>query len=216
MKRLMQFALFVLLLMILNTGATSAREPYWAEYQIDVSGVSEEKVLLLESTLTDLSEIKPGDIKINRRVYRRLSRFQELFGFSFNGKDLVHWLLSRIDGISYRNTWTTALNQNQGSFFIGDSFFTELSLPERLYLLIHEARHSDKGRYKHIDCPKDFKFISAAQPEIDLENQPSCDADDRGAYSFQAAFLFELFAYGIFDQNEIGLLYNSSISRMPP
>ena len=51
---------------------------------------------------------------------------------------------------------------------------------------------------------------------MDLEKEAACDPNDQGAYSFQAAFLFELFAYGIFDQGEAGLLYNSSILRVVP
>jgi hypothetical protein len=205
-----------LLIITLDAETVLAREPYWEEHHIELLGLTEEQVLSLESTLRQLSALEPGELKINKRMYGRLSRFKELFGFPFNGKDLSHWLLTRIQSISYHNTWTAAVNQNQGSFMVGDFFFTKTTPLERLYALIHEARHSDDDGYEHVECPKGFKFISSRQPEMDLEKEPACDVNNKGAYSFQAAFLFELFAYGIFDQGEAGLLYNSSISRVVP
>ena len=193
-----------------------AKEPYWEEHHIQLSGLKDEQVLILESTINQLRILEPNELKINKRVYHRLSRFKELFGFLFNVRDLSHWLLTRIKSISYHNTWTAAVNQNKGDFIVGDFFFTKTNTLERLYALIHEARHSDDEGYQHIKCPKGFKYISARQPDMDLENESTCDDNDKGAYAFQAAFLFELFAYGIFDQNEAGLLYNSSISRVVP
>ena len=195
---------------------TLAKEPYWEEYHIELLGLKGEQVLILESTINQLRMLEPNELKINKRIYHRLSRFEKLFGFPFNGKDLSHWLLIRIKTISYHNTWTAAVNQNKGDFIVGDFFFTKTNTLERLYALIHEGRHSDNEGYRHIKCPKGFKYISATQPDMDLENEPTCDNNDKGAYAFQAAFLFELFAYGIFDQKETGLLYNSSISRVVP
>jgi hypothetical protein len=206
----------LLLLVTLDVETVLAREPYWEEHHIELSGLTEKQVLGLESTLNQLSSLEPGELKINSKMYGRLSRFKELFGFPFNGKDLSRWLLTRIRSISYQNTWTVAVNQNQGSFMVGDFFFTKTTPLERFYTLIHEARHSDDNGYEHIKCPKGFKYISSRQPEMDLEKEPACDNNDHGAYSFQAAFLFELFAYGILDQGEVGLLYNSSISRVVP
>jgi hypothetical protein len=194
----------------------SAREPFWAEHGIDLTNLSEGQVLFLESTLNQLRGLRPGELRINPGVYRRLSRFRDLFGFPFNGNDLFNWLLGRIDSISYQNTWTTAVNQNRGGFLVGTAFFSQLDPVERMYLLVHEARHSDGKGYKHVKCPEGFPFLSATQPDIDLEKEPSCDAVKDGAYSFQAAFLFELYAYGLFDQRETGLLYNSSVSRVVP
>ena len=193
-----------------------ARESYWEEHGIVLSGLSEERIEVLESTMRQLNSLEPGPLKINKGAYRRLSRFHELFGSPFRGKALSQWLLSKIRKISYHNTWTVAVNQNQGTFILGEMFFAKLSALERLYLLIHEARHSDEGGYDHVSCPKGFRFISAAQPELDLEEEPSCDNRRDGAYAFQAAFLFELYAYGLIDQKEAGLLYNSSVSRLPP
>lgn len=192
------------------------KESFWEKYHIDVSGLSDKQLLILEETLLQLKSLQPRDLGIPLEVYQRLSRFRELFGFPFSGKDLAHWVLSRIRKITYRNTWTAAINQNGGVLMLGDSFFDKLGLLERLYLLIHEARHSDDEGYPHIKCPKGFRFVSATQPETDLQNELACDRGDQGGYSFQAAFLFELFSYGIFDQKETGLIYNSSISRVVP
>ena len=216
MNRIAFSACFFFLLVAFDAGTVAAREPYWENYHIALSGLSEERILDLESTINQLRSLKPGDLKIKNDLYRRLTRFKELFGFPFDGPELSRWLLARIHNISYRNSWTVAVNQNKGDFIVGDVFFTRTSPLERLYTLIHEARHSDDDGYEHVQCPKGFKFISSRQPEMDLQNVPACDPTDRGAYAFQAAFLFELFAYGLMDQSEAGLLYNSSILRVLP
>lgn len=193
-----------------------AKEAYWEEHHIELSGLADEQIQILESTINQLRTLEPGELKINKKVYQRLSRFKELFGIPFRGQEVADWLLARIKGISYHKSWTAALNQNGGHFVVGEMFFTKISPLERLYLLIHEARHSDGEGYDHVKCPKGFKTVSATQPDLDLEKEMACDDTREGAYSFQAAFLFELFAYGIFDQKNVGLLYNSSISRVIP
>ncbi len=218
MKTVLPWLKIVLLILFLflNTQTVYGTEPFWKEYRINVSGVTDEQILILEETVHQLESLEPGELRISPKVYQRLSRFEELFGFPFNGRDLAYWLLSHIRKITYRNTWTAAINQNHGEFMLGDVFFKKLNALERLYLLIHEARHSDEAGYPHIKCPKGFRFVSATQPGMDLQDELACDKSDKGGYAFQAAFLFELFAYGIFDQQEIGLLYNSSICRIIP
>ena len=198
----------------LNAPEAAAREAYWGEHRIELSGLSEEQIAILEATLNQLKELSPGDLKIDKKVYRRLSRFEALYGFPFSGPELLRWILSRVKSISHYNSRTAAINQNNGEFFVGDLFFTKTSALERLYTLIHEARHSDDDGYEHIKCPKGFPFVSSRQPEMNLEREPACDGTDRGAYSFQAAFLFELYACGLMDPEEAGLLYNSSIARV--
>jgi hypothetical protein len=217
MKAIMIVLAQVLLLFLspIAENATS-KELYWEEHYVDLSGLKDVQVLVLESTINQLKALKPDELKINKKVYHRLSRFKKLFGFQFNGGDLSLWLVTRIRSVSYRNTWTAAVNQNKGDFILGDFFFTKMTMIERLYSLIHEARHSDGDGYGHIKCPKGFKYVSVRQPEMDLESEQTCDGGDNGAYSFQAAFLFELFAYGLLDQEKAGLLYNSSISRVIP
>jgi hypothetical protein len=215
MKKITFIAAPILLLLfsfIPKTG--SAKEAYWEKYHIDVSGLKDEQVQVLETTIDQLRTLKSSGLKINKKVYRRLSRFKELFEFPFGGQELSRWLLTRMKSISYRNTWTAAVNENMGDFVLGDFFFKKMTTIERFYSLIHEARHSDGDGYPHIKCPKGFKYISSRQPNMDLESEPTCDNNDKGAYAFQAAFLFELFAYGLFDQEKMGLLYNSSISRL--
>lgn len=205
-----------ILFLFLDIQAVYGAEPFWGKYHINVSGVADEQLLILEETIHQLESLEPDELKIPPKVYQRLARFRELFGFSFNGRDLAHWVLSRIRKITYRNTWTVAINQKQGEFMLGDAFFKKLGPLDRLYLLIHEARHSDVTGYPHIKCPKGFRFVSATQPDMDLQDELACDKGEKGGYAFQAAFLFELFAYGIFDQKETGLLYNSSVYRIIP
>ncbi len=190
------------------------REVTFDQHHIETAGFSEAQFQLIEKTFLQLKLLAPHDLQINKQTYKRLSRFESLFGFPFDGNRLSDWVIRRIKTLSYGNTWTVAVNQNQGIFMIGDQFFTQLTDLERLYLLIHEARHSDQNGFKHIKCPKGFLFVSAGQPEMDLEYTMACDSAKDGAYAFQAAFLFELFAYGLFDQREVGLLYNSSVSRI--
>ncbi|HIL33980.1 MAG TPA: hypothetical protein EYG28_01030 [Nitrospiria bacterium] len=191
-----------------------SRDIHFGKKMVNVSGLSDVDLHKLKETIEHLRTLQPDKMEINEEVYKRLSHFEERFGFPFNGEKLVHWLLSRVQTFSYRNTWTVAINQNKGTFFLGDAFFNDLSELERLYLLIHEARHSDSGGYKHIKCPEGFVFISAGQPKKDLQEELACDESGDGAYAFQSAFLFELFAFGLFDKREVGLLYNSSISRV--
>lgn len=218
MRTKMKRAVFlsVVLFFVLNPRFVFAKEAYWEERRIELSGLTDEQLGILESTINQLKGLEPGELKVDKKLYQRLSRFKRLFGVSFHGKEVTDWLLARIRGISYHNSATAALNQNDGHFVVGDIFFKKITTLERLYLLIHEARHSDGEGYDHIKCPKGFKFISATQPEVDLEKEMACDDTREGAYAFQAAFLFELFAYGLFDQKEVGLLYNSSISRVIP
>jgi len=191
-----------------------ARQLSFESQSVEISGFSDRQQAQIESTLVALKSLKKELLKINGRRYRRLSRFETLFGFPFDGPLLSDWVLSRIPKISYQNTWTVAINQNKGTLFIGDAFFEDLTELERLYLLIHEARHSDDDGHEHVACPEGFPFVSAAQPDQDLVGERACDKDDQGAYAYQATFLFELFAYEIFDQREVGLVYNSSISRI--
>jgi len=183
-------------------------------HQLEISGFSEKQQQTLETTFKQLKSLKPGPLQISEASYRRLSRFEGLFGFPFDGTGLSDWVLHRITDISYGNPWTVAVNQNKGTLIVGDLFFNRLNDLERLYLLVHEARHSDAHGFKHSKCPKGFPSVSAGQPEQDLQGTFACDAVPNGAYAYQSAFLFEIFAYGLFDQREAGLLYNSSISRI--
>jgi len=193
-----------------------ATDPFWGEYNIEFSNLTKAQREIIENTIHQLKVLEITDQVIPKGIYKRLTKFQELFGFPISGDKLAHWLLTKIRKVSYQNSWTAAINQNRGHFMLGDAFFTDLNSLERLYLLIHEGRHSDDNGYPHIKCPKNFKYVSASQPNKNLEKVLACDNSNKGAYAFQAAFLFELYAFGIFDQREVGLLYNSSVLRINP
>ncbi|MFQ5559692.1 MAG: hypothetical protein ACE5FU_03780 [Nitrospinota bacterium] len=202
----------MLLLFSCKTGITG--EPVPEKKAPLFSRFSIEQTRELEKTFEEIKNLRPGTLKTDATLYKRLTTFKKLFGFSLDGKKLLQWVLKRVNKVTYKNSWTVAVNENKGNFLLGDAFFNRLSMVERLYLLIHEARHSDNGGYKHVRCPENFKFVSAGQPDMKLSGNFGCDDKQDGAYAFQAAFLFELFAYGIFDQKEVGLLYNSSVSRI--
>jgi hypothetical protein len=188
----------------------------WAQHKIELSGISDEQRGILDETFDRFRSIRPTELKIDRGLYRRLSRYEQLFGQPLNGDDLAEWVLSRFRKIVYGNTRLAAINQNRGELWVGDLFFDTMTPLERLYLLVHEARHSDGDGYPHVRCPKGFRFVSAGQPWMALEKERGCDTSEEGAYAYQAALLFELFAYGIFDQKDVGLLYNSSVARILP
>ena len=190
--------------------------PYWKDYGIKLKNLAPEQLTIIESTFEKLRGLKSGALKISPSTYKKLSRFKKLFGFEFNGPKMSDWILQRIRKIEQKETWTALVNHRKGTFQIGKIFFEELTPLERMYALVHEARHSDGAGYPHVRCPKGFPFISSRQPNMDLAKNLACDNNDKGAYAFQAAFLFELFAYGLLETHEVGLLYNSSISRIIP
>jgi len=172
---------------------------------------SEKNEKNLTTVLDNIKNLLPKKLIISPDVYMHNSRFYSLYKFQLNGKELYKWLEKRINIFTYENSWTVATNKGNGVISIGDQFFESKPL-EQLYILIHEARHSDGDSYPHIKCPPGV--ISATQPEMDLTRYPACDNRVDGAYGFQAALLFEIYAYGLFDYQMAGLLYNSTISRI--
>ena len=206
------------LLFVLKTSPAFSFEPapYWEGNEIKLKNMGPGEIETLEQTFEDIRGLKSGELKISPKTYEKLSRFKELFGFVFNGPEIADWVLQRIRKIEQKKTWTALVNHRKGTFQIGKVFFEELTPLERMYALVHEARHSDGTGYKHVRCPEGFPFISSRQPEKNLEKELACDQTHRGAYAYHAAFLFELFSYGLYDQPEVGLLYNSSISRIIP
>ncbi len=160
-----------------------------------------------------LESIETKRLLIPEQVYRRLSRFEELFGFAFDGPKLALWLKQRLKTVNVGKAWTTAIYQGNLTITVEPDFFN-LPFADQLYILVHEARHADGQKFAHIKCPKNLRQISAGQPGMDLSKYPGCDGRDDGAYAFQAAVLFELYAYGIDDQERAGLLYNSSAARI--
>lgn len=205
-----------LLISFLAAHHALAIEPYWKEYGIELKKLSPQELSLLEKTVNFMGAIKLDKLKVEESLYFRYTKFRELFGFNPNGEQLKVWLLTRIKSVTREESWTIALNRNKGHFILGKRFFRKSDMLERAYCLIHEARHSDGKGYLHVKCPAGYPFISAGTPEIDLQKVPACDNVTNGAYAFQAAFLYELFAYGIFEQEKVGLVYNSSIARILP
>lgn len=204
----------LIMLCCLLPGFSFAEEAYWKEYGVDIKELSAERLAAIEETINAIGGMKANDVAIPKGVYHRLSAFRRLYGFDFDGEKLKGWLLGRIKSIAAENSWTIAVNGNQGYFYIGDRFFEKSGFLERAYCLIHEARHSDGDGYRHIACPGNHKDVSAGSPELDLTEVPACDAVADGAYAFQAAFLFELYARNLVDQEQAGLAYNNSVARI--
>ena len=63
-----------LLLITLDPETVPARESYWEEHHIELSGLSEEQIMGLESTMNQLRSLEPGELKINKKMYGRLTR----------------------------------------------------------------------------------------------------------------------------------------------
>lgn len=208
--------LLSLLLLACLPYSSFAEEAYWKEHGIDITGLSMEQLAAVEKTVNAIGGMKVNDVAIPKGIYYRLSSFRRLYGFDLDGEKLKGWLLGRIRSISPQNSWTIAVNGNLGHFYIGSRFFEKSGFLERAYCLIHEARHSDGDGYPHIPCPGNYKYVSAGSPEIDLTEHAACDGVKDGAYAFQAAFLFELYARKMVDPEQAGLIYNSSASRIIP
>lgn len=206
----------IILLACLSPGFSAAEEPYWKEQGVDVAGLSPAQRAAIEETINAIGAMKADAVAIPTAAYYRLATFRRLYGFDFDGEKLKAWLLLRIKSITAENSWTIAVNGNQGHFYIGDRFFDTSGFLERAYCLIHEARHGDGDGYRHVDCPANYKYVSAGSPGIDLAEIPACDAVADGAYAFQAAFLFELYARNMVNQEQAGLVYNSTIARILP
>jgi hypothetical protein len=171
----------------------------------------EEQISIL---FTKIKALKPAKLVIPKELYLENSRFKALFGFEFNGNQLAIWIKDRIQTIEYGKLWTVAVNKGN-KIVLGDKFLASNFL-EQSYILVHEARHADASCPSHIKCPAYFPFLSAGQPEMPLANKAGCDGSLHGAYAYQAAFLFELSAYGLVDQTLATHYYNASISRLLP
>lgn len=213
-KMVKQISLFLLAAVCFFPAYAYSDEPYWKEYGIELYRLSTRQLGKLEETVNFLREMKTHQPTMKQNLYNRYSKFEKLFGFKFSGPELSRWLLKRIKSVSYEDGWTSAQNLNMGNFHLGERFFNESNMLERLYGLIHEARHSDGNGFKHVKCPKGYDYLSAGSPNIDLQRVKACDEIENGAYGFQSAFLYELYARGILDQREAGLVYNSSVARI--
>lgn len=186
-----------------------------AAHSLDLQGFSPSQKKQISEVLKKIEAIKPQKLKIPPALYRKHSRFFKLFHFHLNGENLLAWINERVRVLRYENTWTVAVNNGGKEVLVGDLFF-QSSLLEQIYIIVHEARHSDGNGYPHVICPSGFPYVSPSQPDMDLQSTAGCDNRTDGAYAFQAALLFEFYAYGIIDQTAAGNLYNASTTRINP
>ena len=181
---------------------------------IKLTGFTPKQEQQISTLFSKINALKPSKLVISKELYFENSRFKALFGFEFNGNQLSAWIKDRIQAIEYGKSWTVAVNKGN-KIVLGDEFLASNFL-EQSYILVHEARHADASCPSHIKCPAYFPFLSAGQPEMPLANKAGCDGSLHGAYAYQAAFLFELSAYGLVDQQLATHYYNASILRLLP
>lgn len=142
----------------------------------------------LQETLDALQNLPARAVVITREEHARESSFLQTFGFLFDGAEVLRWWRARIKQVELGDPWTVAVYGGGDRIVVREDFFG-LSLIDRLASLIHEARHADAGGFRHVECP----------PSFGLGNKDACDATENGAYAFQAAFLFELYARNLID-----------------
>ena len=176
-----------------------------------LEGFTREQEASVNDPLDTLRDLKPATLRVDSASYRRNSTFKKTFGFGFGERPLTDWLFSRVQRISAGQRWTAAVYEGNGHIVLTDMFFS-LDAVEKLYVLVHEARHADG--VSHVRCPDDYRVVSARQPRTDLAGTAACDDRPDGAYGSQAALLYELYAHGLVDPVAAGLLYNTSISRI--
>ncbi|MBM9575980.1 hypothetical protein JWG45_02330 [Leptospira sp. 201903070] len=169
----------------------------------------------LDEVYEYVRQLNPGSLRIQSKTYRKRTQFQNFFGFPFSGPELLLWLQRRIQKFRIGATGRYVANFENGVVYLDSSFFS-LSKIEQTVVLIHEARHGD-GEFHHIDCPEGFPFLSIRSPETELDGMKACDERADGAYGFSAAFLFEIFSFGLYPQgsvSEIVGMYNSEMLRI--
>ncbi len=202
---------------ILTNDVTIVSKPksknFWEIYKIDVSKISKAKLEKIKLVF-EFIETLPTDKKyLSEKFYKRNSKFEKYFGFSFNGINLNHWILSRIQKIKIQKI-NDYLALNTGTEIILSESFFDLSVLEQSIILIHEARHSDGIIFSHLPCPKDFPYLSPRNPEANLSDLEACDDRGDGSYGFSAAYLFELICYYPTDREMLIGKYNSELLRI--
>ncbi|TGK21953.1 hypothetical protein EHO61_01585 [Leptospira fluminis] len=170
----------------------------------------------IESLRTFIRSLEPKRLAVDRDFYLKTSRFEERFGFPFSGQKLDFWFGNRIRFFKIGRTDPYLAYHDGETIVLGKSFFL-LSKIEQALVLVHEARHADGKRYSHVECPADFPYLSLRMPETKPAGLKACDDISDGSYGFGAAFLFEVFAYGLAEAGEekyILGLYNSELTRI--
>ncbi len=155
---------------------------------VEVVDPDPDRLRQLEETLGALEGLHASPPVISDEAYRAGSTFVSLYGFEFGGGGLARWWVARVGRLEFGEPWTVAVHDGDRKMTLHRDFFS-LSLVERLAVLVHEARHADPGGHRHVDCP----------PGFGLAGRPACDATPVGAYGFQAALLFELYARELLD-----------------
>ncbi|WP_061225950.1 hypothetical protein [Leptospira interrogans] len=177
---------------------------------------SQERVQINE-LFESISKLKPLKVTIDLKFYEEKSQFSQFFGFPFSGISLEIWLKRRVTNFKIgASSEDYIANYRNGIIYLNRRFF-QLSKLEQMVILIHEARHADGAEFQHIRCPFDFPYLSIRAPETRLEGMPACDDRKDGAYGFGAAFLFEIYSFGLFDENkleEVLGMYNSEVARI--
>ena len=164
----------------------------------------------MDETLALLAGLTPRALTVPRELYTRRTRFERLFGFALDGPRLCDWVRARVERLRVIEG-TPAAVWSAREVGLGADFFAAPAT-ERVYALVHEARHADGP--SHVRCPDAYPFVSARQPGVVLAASEACDATADGAYGFQAALLFEVYAHGLLDPVQAGLTYNSTLVRM--
>ena len=185
----------------------------WEVYQIDISQVQKNKLEKLNSVLVFIENLPSEKKLLSEKFYKKHSKFELLFGFSFNGKKLQHWILSRIRKLKVKKIKDYLALTTGSELILSESFF-ELSLLEQSIVLVHEARHSDGSSFAHIACPDDFPYLSQRNPEASLPDLEACDDRADGAYGITAAYLFELICYYPTDRELLVGKFNSELLRI--
>jgi hypothetical protein len=193
-------------------GAPRSPAPQPEGGPIELTGLAPAQAEAVREALDGIEALRAVEPRIDGATYARLSRFEALFGFPFDGAALARWIRRHVRRVESGDAWTAAVADGDGVLRMHPSLL-ERPLLDRMYVLVHEARHLAGGP-GHVDCPADLPFVSAAQPDQPLAGAPGCDRGADGAYGFQAAFLFELYARGLVDPERAGLLYNSTIARI--
>lgn len=180
---------------------------------LNLIGFNENQVESIERLYERINGLDSPIVQIPNDIYEGRAKFEQLFGFPFSGPAVVQWLGHHIETLRFQEDWTVAVNLRNGVVGLGSQFF-ELPVLDQMYLLIHEAAHSVPGSPQHVNCDSRNESISVYQREMNLHDHPACDRTSNGAYSFQAAFLFQLYARGLVNPSRAGLLYNTTLTRI--
>lgn len=174
---------------------------------VTLVGLAPSETERVVETYRALEGLTPTKLRIPEAQYLAHSRFQQRFGFPLQGGLLVAWLRGRVTRIERGRAWTVAVHGGDTTVVVTDAFFTR-SLVERMSVLLHEARHSEGDGHDHVECPEDDPVL--------LRGREACDGRADGAYAYQAALLYEMYAYGLVDPEAAHRLYRDMHARILP